>query len=400
MGMRINTNVEAFNAQRNLSLTSMQYAKSVEKLSSGLRINRAGDDAAGLSISEKMRAQIKGLAQASRNAQDGISMIQTAEGGLNEVHSILQRMRELGVQASNDTLSQGDRDAIGLEVSALNAEVNRIGTTTSFNGTKLLQGTLATQNAGTGTLATGALATATGIVVSKIDVSAAAKSKTFTMTDLGAGVLQLSDGTTTQAVSVAAMNTATGNPNQVLNFSNLGVKVTLTGVDTVNGTGANISTDLTTKTVITSANGGAASLQIGANANETMSVTITDSQSSAIGNGGGYANLNAVAGTLGTAGTLTSAVAQNLILSLDQAVSDVSNNRSQLGAYQNRLEHTIANLGVTQENMTAAESRIRDVDMASEMVNLTKTGILQQAGQAILAQANQAPGGVLALLRG
>src|SRR5438105_3998994 len=276
MGMRINTNVEAFNAQRNLSLTSMQYAKSVEKLSSGLRINRAGDDAAGLSISEKMRAQIKGLAQASRNAQDGISMIQTAEGGLNEVHSILQRMRELGVQASNDTLSQGDRDAIGLEVSALNAEVNRIGTTTSFNGT-----------------------------------------------------------------------------------------------------GANISTDLTTKTVITSANGGAASLQIGANANETMSVTITDSQSSAIGNGGGYANLNAVAGTLGTAGTLTSAVAQNLILSLDQAVSDVSNNRSQLGAYQNRLEHTIANLGVTQENMTAAESRIRDVDMASEMVNLTKTGILQ-----------------------
>ena len=210
----------------------------------------------------------------------------------------------------------------------------------------------------------------------------------------------MSDGTTTQAVSVAAMNTATGNPNQVLNFSNLGVKVTLTGVDTVNGTGANISTDLTTKTVITSANGGAASLQIGANANETMSVTITDSQSSAIGNGGGYANLNAVAGTLGTAGTLTSAVAQNLILSLDQAVSDVSNNRSQLGAYQNRLEHTIANLGVTQENMTAAESRIRDVDMASEMVNLTKTGILQQAGQAIQAQANQAPGGVLALLRG
>ena len=237
-------------------------------------------------------------------------------------------------------------------------------------------------------------------MVSKIDVSAAAKSKTFTMTDLGAGVLQLSDGTTSQAVSVANMSTATGNPNQVLNFSNLGVKVTLTGVDTVNGTGANISTDLTTKTVITSANGGAASLQIGANANETMSVTITDSQSSAIGNGGGYANLNAVAGTLGTAGTLTSAVAQNLILSLDQAVSDVSNNRSQLGAYQNRLEHTIANLGVTQENMTAAESRIRDVDMASEMVNLTKTGILQQAGQAILAQANQAPGGVLALLRG
>src|ERR687886_1622648 len=126
MGMRINTNIEAFNAQRNLSTTSTSYAKSVEKLSSGLRINRAGDDAAGLSISEKMRAQIRGLAQASRNAQDGISMIQTAEGGLNEVHSILQRMRELAVQASNDTLSQSDRDAVSGELSALGQEIDRI----------------------------------------------------------------------------------------------------------------------------------------------------------------------------------------------------------------------------------------------------------------------------------
>jgi flagellin len=196
------------------------------------------------------------------------------------------------------------------------------------------------------------------------------------------------------------MQTATGNPNQVLNFSNLGVKITLTGVDTTNGTGANIATALNTKTVITSATGGAASLQIGANANETMAVTINNSQATAIGAGGGYANLDQVASTLGTSGTLTTTVAENLIQSVDQAISDVSTNRSQLGAYQNRLEHTIANLGVTQENMTAAESRIRDVDMAAEMVNFTKTGILQQAGQAILAQANQAPAGVLTLLRG
>jgi flagellin len=400
MGTRINTNVEAFNAQRNLGLTSMQYAKSVEKLSSGLRINRAGDDAAGLSISEKMRAQIRGLAQAQRNAQDGISLIQTAEGGLNEVHSIVQRMRELAVQGSNDTLSQGDRDAVGLELSALNSEVNRIATTTEFNGKTLLSGSLATQDSGTGTLATGALATATGVVVSKVDVSAAAKSATFTLSDLGGGVLQLSDGTNTQAVSVADMDQATGNPNQVLNFSNLGVKITLTGIDTTNGTGANIATDLDTETVITSATGGAASLQIGANANQTMSVLVSDMQSTAIGNGGGYANLNAAASGLGTPGALTSAIAQNLMQSLDAAITDVSNQRSQLGAYQNRLEHTISNLGVTQENLTASESRIRDVDMASEMVNFTKSGILQQAGQAILAQANQAPQGVLALLRG
>jgi flagellin len=152
--------------------------------------------------------------------------------------------------------------------------------------------------------------------------------------------------------------------------------------------------------VITSANGGPANLQIGANANETMAVTINNSQATAIGAGGGYANLDQVASTLGTSGTLTTSVAENLIQSVDQAISDVSTNRSQLGAYQNRLEHTIANLGVTQENMTAAESRIRDVDMAAEMVNFTKTGILQQAGQAILAQANQAPAGVLTLLRG
>ena len=401
MGMRINTNVEAFNAQRNLGLTSMQYAKSVEKLSSGLRINRAGDDAAGLSISEKMRAQIRGLAQAQRNAQDGISLIQTAEGGLNEVHSIVQRMRELAVQASNDTLSQGDRDAIGLELSALNSEVNRIATTTEFNGKALLSGSLATQDAGTGSLATGALATATGVVVSKIDVSAAAKNETFTLTDLGGGVLQLADsGGNTQAVSIADMDNATGNPNQVLNFSNLGVKITLTGIDTTNGTGANIATDLDTLTVDTSATGGAATLQIGANANQTMSVLVSDMQSTAIGNGGGYANLDAAASGLGTPGALTSAVAQNLMQSLDSAITDVSNQRSQLGAYQNRLEHTISNLGVTQENLTASESRIRDVDMAAEMVNFTKSGILQQAGQAILAQANQAPQGVLALLRG
>src|SRR3954451_24907089 len=192
MGMRINTNVEAFNAQRNLQSTSANYAKSVEKLSSGLRINRAGDDAAGLSISEKLRAQTNGLAQAQRNAQDGISMIQTAEGALNETHSILQRMRELTVQAANDTLASSDRDAIKSEMGQLSSEVDRIAQSTQFNGKNLLDGSL------TGHSAAGSFGTATGLgsmadsaahAASAVTVSATAATGnyTFTITNAGTG---------------------------------------------------------------------------------------------------------------------------------------------------------------------------------------------------------------------
>jgi flagellin len=287
MGMRINTNVEALNAQRNLSVTAFNLAKSIEKLSSGLRINRAGDDAAGLSISEKLRAQVKGLNQAIRNAQDGISLIQTAEGALNEVHSILQRMRELAVQAANDTLSADDRAAVASEVSALRDEIDRIATTTQFNGKVLLDGTYASS----------------GI-----------------------------------------------------------------------------------------------SLQIGANSGQTVSVTIADMQSTAIGAvSSGPSDLDAAVTAF--VGSPDATTAADLMNSVDQAISDVSSTRSSLGAYQNRLEHTIANLGVAAENLTASESRIRDVDMAAETVSFTKNSILQQAGVAILAQANQSPQSVLALLR-
>src|SRR5712691_11810436 len=196
MGMRINTNIEAFNAQRNLAATAMNYGKAVEKLSSGLRINRAGDDAAGLSISEKMRAQIKGYAQAQRNAQDGISLIQTAEGGLNEVHSILQRMRELGVQGSNDTLTQSDRDAVSTELNALGKEVDRIATTTQFNGKNLLDGKVGTGlGAVTNSLQTGAVTTGASVVVSSIDVSAAAASSLFTITASGSNLIVQGPGT-------------------------------------------------------------------------------------------------------------------------------------------------------------------------------------------------------------
>ena len=385
MSTRINTNVEAFGAQRNLSMTQMNYAKSVEKLSSGLRINRAGDDAAGLSMSEKMRAQIKGLAQAQRNSQDGISMLQTGEGALNETHSILQRMRELMVQAANDTLSASDRSAITAELGQLGTEIDGTATRTKFNGLSLLNGSLATSQSG-GTAAAGFVVVAgTNTSVSAVDVTGAGAGKTFTMTN-AAGVLTLSDGTNSQALTVGAV---AANGSTVLNWSQLGVKITVASV--AGDTGANVAAGLTTKTVITGAGTASANFQVGSDASQQIAVAFGAMDANTIGIG--------VAGAGAVTAGATSAGASAYLSTLDSAIQAVSNQRGVLGAAQNRLEHTIANLGVAQQNITASESRIRDVDMAAEMVNFTKTGILQQAGEAILAQANSAPQGILSLLR-
>lgn len=274
--MIINHNLNAMNAHRNMGINIGNSAKSMEKLSSGLRINRAGDDAAGLSISEKMRAQIRGLNQASRNAQDGISLIQTAEGALNETHSILQRMRELGVQAANDTNVTVDREAIADELKSLKTEIDRIAKTTQFNEKSLLNGSLAASGAN----------------------------------------LQI---------------------------------------------GANSSNDL------------------------KLEINISAMDSSSLG----------VSGLSVTSHTSS----RTSIDSINEAIKKVSTQRSKLGAYQNRLEHTISNLDNASENLQAAESRVRDVDMAKEMMSFSKNNILQQAAQAMLAQANQAPQGVLQLLR-
>lgn len=280
--MRINHNIAALNTHRQLGSANNAQLKSMEKLSSGLRINRAGDDAAGLSISEKMRGQIRGLEMASKNAQDGISMIQTAEGALNEVHSILQRMRELAVQASNDTNVEVDREAIGQELTELGKELTRIKDTTQFNEQNLLDGT--------------------------------------------AGV----SGTVT--------------------------------------------------------------FQVGANNGQTMTVNFKTA-------GIDLSTINAAVGTLGKDNVKDSATATALIETINSQIKTVSSGRSLLGATQNRLEHTIANLDNAAENLTAAESRIRDVDMAKEMMEQTKSSILSQASQAMLAQSNQMPQGVLQLLR-
>lgn len=399
--MRINNNIMALNAQRNLMLNSTNLSKHVERLSSGLRINRAGDDAAGLSISEKLRGQIRGTDQAVRNSQDGISMIQTAEGALTETHAILQRMRELAVQATNDTLQSADRTAIASELSQLNTEVDRIANNTQFNGKTLLTGSLNTSLAGGSELQQGLSLATANVVVSKVDVSNAAAGTTFALSSTTAGKIILTNNTTSvsQEVSISAM-TATGTSTQTLDFSTLGVKLTLAGFD-ASGTAANLVTDLTATandTLLTAA-AGSATLQIGANQNQNMAISISDMRSSAIGTSAvvNYTTLSAAVTQYGI--DLNSTGANNLILNLDNAIADVSANRSKLGAYQNRLEHTIANLSVASENLSASESRVRDADMAAEMVAFTKRNILQQAGTSILAQANQGPQAVLGLLR-
>ncbi len=401
MSTRINTNVDAFGAQRNMSINSMAYSKSVEKLSSGLRINRAGDDAAGLSISEKLRGQIKGLAQAQRNSQDGISLLQTAEGALNETHSILQRMRELSVQAANGTLTSSDQTAISTELTQLGAEIDRIGNTTQFNSKNLLDSGLNTTVSAGSAVLQGQVGASSGAALSSLNVTNATSSHSFAFTGCATtGALTLTDCTTGLAQTLTVVTTTSSTSNEVLDFSTLGISLTLSGCS-ASTTAANLTSDFIGKTLATGTVGGAVSFQIGSNANQTMSVGIADSRSAALGAAGGFASLSAAVTAFATsvgAGTSTS-VAQNLMLSIDQATTDVSNVRATLGAAQNRLEHTISNLGVAQENLTASESRIRDVDMAAEMVNFTKTGILQQAGQAILAQANQAPSGILTLLR-
>jgi flagellin len=393
--MRINNNLMAMNTHRQLGINTTAGSKSIEKLSSGYRINRAGDDAAGLAISEKMRGQIRGLTQASRNAQDGISMIQTAEGGLNETHDILQRMRELAVQASNDTMETKDRDAIGAELHELRLEIDRISEKTTFNNKNLLNGTLVGKyDAANSVNDIGTVPTA-NTVVSDLSVSgasigsyafsAAANSTSLTLTD---------SNNVSQTVTIAA---ATAGATQTLNFSQFGISIDILGSGAATAT--NIATAFNGDALVVTGTG-AASFAIGANAGSTMSVTFSDMSAAALGSGGANDIADKItSATAAGAFVDTAANAQALITIFDDAIVDVSTQRASLGAAQNRLEHTIKNLDTSAENLQASESRIRDVDMAKEMMNFTKNNILQQAAQAMLAQANQAPQGVLQLLR-
>lgn len=400
--MIINHNMNALNAHRNMTSNTVNSGKSMEKLSSGLRINRAGDDAAGLAISEKMRGQIRGLDQAQRNSQDGISMIQTAEGALNETHSILQRMRELSVQAGNDTNTGKDREEIQKEINQLTSEINRIGNTTEFNNQKLLNAT-----SGTVTAAKVAVAGVTeAATVGTNDVVVDGVTLTYNVT--GGGVTNFKN-----ADELAQLINSNDKLSAKYTASAAGTKLTLTqnaGFESATAptiTGAGVVS--TTKAGVAAADAKSSlSLQVGANENQTMTVDFSDMRSAALGltgTGDGYSDTaNVTNGTdnknvENALDVTTAANAGKAVTKIQTAIDKVSAERSKLGAFQNRLEHTINNLGTSSENLTAAESRVRDVDMAKEMMNFSKNNILSQAAQAMLAQANQQPQGVLQLLR-
>ena len=413
MSVRINTNIEALNAQRNLSATSNQYAKSVEKLSSGLRINRAADDAAGLAISQKLQAQVTGLNQASRNAQDGISMVQTAEGALNEVQSMLQRIRELSVQASNSTLSQTDAGSVNTEITALQAEINRVSNTTQFNGQYLLTGALggSTVDATSGVqLYTAVVGTTTNTdkgMVTMLNVGAAG-SDTYTISASGTALTltaaTLKDAGGSALTQTVSLSDIVAGSSGTISFDQLGISLSI-GADAT-GTGMSVVSQqealvAKTKIIATNASGSSsANFQIGANATDALAVQFANTRTSTfVGfDAAVTAFTSAVTGGASTASNVIPS-AQALITAADTAISQISQIRGSFGAVQNRLEHTISNLGVASENLNASESRIKDVDMASEMVTFTKTQILQQAGTAILAQANQAPQSILKLLQ-
>ncbi|PAB60117.1 flagellin N-terminal helical domain-containing protein [Anaeromicrobium sediminis] len=456
--MRINTNMMALNTYNQYTTNNNMASKSIEKLSSGSRINSAADDAAGLAISEKMSAQIRGLDQASRNAQDGISLVQTAEGALSETEAILQRMRELSVQASNDTNTADDREAMQEEIDQLSEEINRISDTTEFNTKKLLNGSVGATATVGGTntanidsaqventnLDTGVytlevsgtanqevadlLDAGTGLTAGDITIGTAADAsygsyqlkveddddnagmKTLTLIDASTGEevasqnnVDTAAGTTTlngldiDNTAVAGNGTVSfdveGDHTFTLKDSSGNTVATETVTDynksevEIAGIEVDFNADLTDSGVgatdITITNN-ALTMQIGANAGQTIDMNINDMSSDALG----VSDLDIT----------TAEGAEKAITSLDDAIKSVSNERAKLGAYQNRLEHTINNLNTSSENLTAAESRIKDVDMAKEMMEFTKYNVLQQSAQSMLSQANQQPQQVLQLL--
>ena len=385
MAMVVQHNMQAMNSSRMLGVTTGQQAKSTEKLSSGYKINRAADDAAGLTISEKMRKQINGLDRASTNAQDGVSAVQTAEGALTEVHSMLQRMNELAVQASNGTNSKSDRSAVQSEVDQLGTEIDRVAETTKFNETYLLKG-----DAGTKTV--NLKAHDAGIKGTFAEVAGTDGHQATLAVDLTAGHKVTIGGT---EYTIAA---ATDNDKNELTQADAVTKITaaLTEANAIGGTGtvtAGAAGDSTTFTITgataTTSKDLSFNLHVGADSDMTNKIGVkVEAMNTA---NLGIKDLKVTDDTGIKATYAIDAIAD--------AVQKVSSQRSSLGAVQNRLEHTISNLDNIVENTTSAESRIRDTDMADEMVNYSKNNILASAGQSMLAQANQSTQGVLSLLR-
>ena len=392
MGLSINQNIAAVNSYRNLSNTQNDLSKSLEKLSSGFRINRAADDAAGLAISEGLRSQVGGLKVAVRNAQDGISVVQTAEGALTETHAILQRMRDLSVQGSNTGgLSDDAKGSIQSEMGQLKSELTRIADTTQFNGTKLLDGSY------NGKFQVGAN------VGESISVGV---STAMSASGLGVSGVDVKGGTATTATTVNAVAGTAGT------VTTAGADLaTVDGFDKLNGTITVGSKSLDLASVKYAKPTGVTADDVAA-----RTTALTDAVTAAFGTdasaaitGGALVVTGAApaGGAAATANQVNAASvkfdaatgAEDAITKIDAAIKTVSATRSDLGAVQNRFDHTIKNLNVAVENLSASESRIRDTDMASEMVSFTRAQILSQAGTSMLAQANQIPQGVLSLLR-
>ena len=401
--MRIQHNIAALNSYRNLTGNNNAVSKNLEKLSSGYKINRAGDDAAGLAISEKMRAQITGLNTAQKNAQDGVSLVQTAEGALTEVHSMLNRMVELADQSANGTYDDAvDRANLQKEIASLKDEIDRIADATNFNGINLLDGSLSTNT--TTTLNAAAQGTSAAVDLKftfaeqfkgkdinvKLENKANSGDAIEAIVDANGAITLKMDATkdhSASAIKKALANadiTALAKEDQT-KMSSLLASATVTGVGTTglkNGTGF-----AATQGTPIPAKGHSLTLQIGdtsADFNQ-MTVSVGDMHTAALG----IADID----------ISTQEGAKTAVDKIKSAINSVSSTRGDLGAIQNRLEHTINNLSVTSENMTAAESRIRDVDMANEMMAYTKNNILVQSSEAMLAQPNQLPQGVLQLLQ-
>jgi flagellin len=396
MGLRINQNIAAQNAYRNLSITDGQMSKSLEKLSSGYRINRAADDAAGLSISEGLRSQVGGLKVAVRNAQDGISVAQTAEGALNEVTSILQRMRDLSVQAANG--GSNDQEAKGAaqkEFGQLNLELDRIGKTTSFGKSKLLDGSFGQAEEVAGTKTTTPSAAGGTFDITKVNGQTLATAITVTVpaAAAGASAKDIADGMNT-AITTALKGAGQGFTGDEIHVSaqvasdGSGATFKADGAKSFtlgNDSGVLSGNGMTAGASASKPNANSGQFQVGANSGETLNISIGSVSASALGT----ANLDLSA----------EGGADKAIGAVDSAITSISDQRATLGAYQNRFEHTINNLNVSVENLSASESRIRDTDMASEMVQFTRSQILTQAGTSMLSQANQASQNVLSLLR-
>lgn len=386
--MRIQHNISALNAHRQLSNNTSALSKNLEKLSSGYRINRAGDDAAGLAISEKMRAQIRGLDQATANANDAISLVQTAEGGLQETHSILQRMRELAVQSANGTYQDTvDREALNKEMSALKSEIDRISTSTNFNGINLLDGSLGGTQA---TATAGAVTNVTGDGAVKITVSGGklANTDTMTLSSASGDLTTLTVGTTNPTgVSFVASDDKRTFVAVVTDAATVANAEKWKGV-VVTVENATVAAEAATSTITPGdAYANALKFRIGTSGTTDGQVSLN------------IENMNSDSLQITDASIATQDNAASAIELIDAAINQVSMQRADLGAMQNRLEHTVNNLGTTAENLTSAESRIRDVDMAKEMMAMTKNNILNQAATAMLAQANTMPQSVLQLLQ-